>query len=51
MQGTRIEKEADIYATNLANRTKCISSNAQKNGKEKEKYVCDPPGEIIPGEI
>jgi hypothetical protein len=29
-RGTRIEKEVEIYATNLANRTKCMSTNAKK---------------------
>jgi hypothetical protein len=33
MRGTRIEKEVEIYATNLANKTKYMSNNAQKNGK------------------
>jgi hypothetical protein len=28
MRGTRIEKEVEIYATNLANKTKCMSTNA-----------------------
>jgi hypothetical protein len=28
MHGTRIEKEVDIYATNLPKRTKCMSTNA-----------------------
>jgi hypothetical protein len=27
MCGTRIEKEAEIYATNLANKTKCMNTN------------------------
>jgi hypothetical protein len=30
MRGTRIEKEVEICATNLANKTKCISTNAKK---------------------
>jgi hypothetical protein len=30
MRGTRIEKEVEIYATNLANKTKCMSSNVQE---------------------
>jgi hypothetical protein len=30
MRGTRIEKEVEIYATNLANKTKCMSTNANK---------------------
>jgi hypothetical protein len=28
MRETRIEKEVEIYATNLANKTKCMSTNA-----------------------
>jgi hypothetical protein len=31
MRGTRIEKEVEICATNLANKTKCMGIN----GKEK----------------
>jgi hypothetical protein len=30
MRGTRIEKEAEISATNLANETKCMSTNDMK---------------------
>jgi hypothetical protein len=30
MHGTRIEKEVEICATNLANRSKCVSTNAKK---------------------
>jgi hypothetical protein len=30
MRGTRIEKEVEIYATNLANKTKYMSTNAKK---------------------
>jgi hypothetical protein len=30
MRGTRIEKEVEICATNLANKTTCISINATK---------------------
>jgi hypothetical protein len=33
MRGTEIEKEVEIYATNIANQTKCVSTNAYKNGK------------------
>jgi hypothetical protein len=36
MRGTRIEKEVEIYATNLANKTKWISNNA-----EKWKTICE----------
>jgi hypothetical protein len=30
MRGTRIEKEVEICATNLANKTKCMSTNPNK---------------------
>jgi hypothetical protein len=30
MRGTRTEEEVDVYATNLANNTKCMSANAWK---------------------
>jgi hypothetical protein len=30
MRGTRIEKEVEIYATNLTNETNCMSTKAQK---------------------
>jgi hypothetical protein len=30
MSGTRTEKEVDIYATNLTNKTKYMITNAQK---------------------
>jgi hypothetical protein len=30
MRGTMIEKEVEIYATNLANKTKCMRTNVQK---------------------
>jgi hypothetical protein len=30
MRGTRIENEVEIHATNLANKTKCMSTNAEK---------------------
>jgi hypothetical protein len=30
MRGTRIEKVVEIYATDLANKTKCMSTNAKK---------------------
>jgi hypothetical protein len=32
---TKIEKEVKICATNLANKTKCMSTNARKWGKKK----------------
>jgi hypothetical protein len=34
--GTRIEKEVEICATNLANKTKCRSTNAKKWKKNCE---------------
>jgi hypothetical protein len=33
MRGTGIEKEAEICATNLANKTKCMSTHAKKRKK------------------
>jgi hypothetical protein len=30
MHGTRIENEVEICATNLANKTKCMSTNEKK---------------------
>jgi hypothetical protein len=30
MRGTGIEKEVEIYATNINNKTKCMSTNAKK---------------------
>jgi hypothetical protein len=30
IRGTRIEREAEIYATNLANKTECMNTKAQK---------------------
>jgi hypothetical protein len=32
MSGTRIQKKVEICATNLANKTKCTSTNAKKWG-------------------
>jgi hypothetical protein len=32
MRGTRTDKEVEICATNLANKTKCMSTNAKKWG-------------------
>jgi hypothetical protein len=34
MRGTRIEKEAAICATNLANKTKCMRTNEKKWGEK-----------------
>jgi hypothetical protein len=36
MCGTRIEKEVEICATNLANKIKCMSTNAKIWGKNCE---------------
>jgi hypothetical protein len=36
MRGTRIEKEVEIYATSIANETKCMNTNAWKNGNSCE---------------
>jgi hypothetical protein len=33
MHGTRIERKVEIYATNLADKTKFMSTNAQKKLK------------------
>jgi hypothetical protein len=32
MRGTTVEREVDICATNLANKTECMSTNAKKWG-------------------
>jgi hypothetical protein len=39
MHGTRIEKEVEIFATNVANKTKCMSTNAKKRGEKKKKVT------------
>jgi hypothetical protein len=36
MCGTRIEKEVEICAINITNKTKCMSTNAMKRGKNCE---------------
>jgi hypothetical protein len=37
MRGTRIQKEIEIYATNLANKSKCISTEeCERERDEKE---------------
>jgi hypothetical protein len=47
MRGTRIEKEVEICATNLANKTKCMSKNTKKwdDGKVQKpsNSVCYTP--------
>jgi hypothetical protein len=39
MHGTGIEKYVEIYATNLANKTKCMNTNAQEKEEKMEKFV------------
>jgi hypothetical protein len=34
MSGTGIEKEVEICATNITNKTQCMSTNAKKRGKK-----------------
>jgi hypothetical protein len=34
MRRTRMEKEVEICATNLANKTKCMSTNTNKLGEK-----------------
>jgi hypothetical protein len=34
MRGTEIEKEVEICATNITNRTKCMTNNAMKLGEK-----------------
>jgi hypothetical protein len=34
MRGTGVEKEAEICVINITNKTKCMSTNAMKWGKE-----------------
>jgi hypothetical protein len=36
MCGTKIEKEVEICATNITNKTKCMSTNAKKWEKSFE---------------
>jgi hypothetical protein len=38
MCGTRIEKEIEVCATNLASKTKCMSTNAKKWKKMCEDF-------------
>jgi hypothetical protein len=43
MRGTRIENKVEIYATNLANGTECMSTNAYtKWGEKCEDIYCLP---------
>jgi hypothetical protein len=46
MHGTRIEKEVEICATNLANKTKCMSTNAKKCGKNLRRHLLFTISEI-----
>jgi hypothetical protein len=39
MRGTGIEEEADIFATNITNKTKCMSTNTKKWGGKKSEDV------------
>jgi hypothetical protein len=41
MRGTRIGREIEIYVANLANKTKCMTTNAQKNLKNCEDFFCE----------
>jgi hypothetical protein len=36
MRGSGIEEQVEIYATNITNKTKCMSINAMKRGKNCE---------------
>jgi hypothetical protein len=36
MPGTEIEKDVEICATNITNKTKCMNTNALKWGKDCE---------------
>jgi hypothetical protein len=38
MRETRIEKEVENYATNLANKTKCMSTNAKRGPGCMKRY-------------
>jgi hypothetical protein len=40
VRGIRIEKEVEIYATNLANKTKCMRTNAKKWGEKTHFLLC-----------
>jgi hypothetical protein len=42
MCGTGIEKEVEICATNITNKTKCMSTNALKRGKNYEDMYYPP---------
>jgi hypothetical protein len=40
MRVTRIEKEVEIYGTNLASKTKCMSTNGYKKMEKKIMKTC-----------
>jgi hypothetical protein len=40
MHGTRIEKGAEIYATNLDNKNKCMSTHEKDWGGERFVKIC-----------
>jgi hypothetical protein len=40
MRGTRIEKEVDVYATNLANKNNCMSTNAAQPSPSHPTNAC-----------
>jgi hypothetical protein len=39
MHGTGIEKKVEICTTNLANKTKCMSTNAKKWKKNEDFFI------------
>jgi hypothetical protein len=39
MRGNRIEKQVEICATNLANKSNCMSNNAKKWEKSVKTYI------------
>jgi hypothetical protein len=44
MRGTGIEKEAEICATNITNKTKCMSTHAKEmGGRKMRRHVVIPP--------
>jgi hypothetical protein len=42
VRGTGIEKDVEIYATNLANKTKCMNTSAHEKEEKMEKFVLTP---------
>jgi hypothetical protein len=49
MRGTRIEGELEIYATNLANKAKCMGTNIKK-WKNLWRYVVSTASTIVKSE-